>query len=274
MQEHSRIGFIGAGNMATSIMTGMLRNGWPATNIIASDPFPASRERAAALGVSTSTDNLEVARNSEVLVLAVKPQQLSDVCQELASSCQQEKPLVISIAAGVSSSSLSNWLDAGVPIVRCMPNTPALVGLGASVLFASEGVDETQRSAAQNLLECTGLVAWVEDEKLMHAVTAVSGSGPAYFFLMLEAIRDVGSKMGLTEELANTLAIQTAAGAAAMAAGEIDLVELRRQVTSPGGTTERAIAAFEDGGLRQLVASAMNDCAERARELDALSAAD
>ena len=274
MQKFHRVGFIGAGNMAISIMTGMLKNGWPAANISASDPFEPGRERASKLGIRTSAENLEIARDSEVIVLAVKPQQLSAVCEELADCCQQHQPLIVSIAAGIGTGSLSNWLGAGVPIIRCMPNTPALVGLGASVLFAAEGVDGAHRSTAQFLLECAGTVDWVEDEELMHAVTAVSGSGPAYFFLILEAIRDVGEKMGLNAELANRLAIQTAAGAAAMAAGDVDLVELRRQVTSPGGTTERAIAAFEGGGLRQLVEQAMNDCAARARELDALSAAD
>ena len=269
MNKDLNISFIGAGNMASSIVGGMLDKGFPASHIWVSSPadnhLQAMRTR---YGVNTSTDNRHCAQQADILILAIKPQVMHEVCQGLAPVIQNTRPLVISIAAGLETPVLDRWLGGDVPLVRCMPNTPALVGMGAAALYATGHVSDTQRAQAEAVFTSVGSVSWVEDEQLLHSVTALSGSGPAYCFLFLEALEQAATEAGLEAATARQLAIQTMAGAAKMAArGEDEPAQLKRNVMSPGGTTEKAIEAFEQGDFRGLVAKAFGAARKRSEEL-------
>ncbi|MBZ0332510.1 pyrroline-5-carboxylate reductase [Halomonas sp. ANAO-440] len=265
----SRVTFIGAGNMASAIIGGMIDSGHPATGITATSPSDAFlapiHER---YGIRTNTDNAAAVRDADVVVLAVKPQVMRDVCEGLRDTLQRQRPLIVSVAAGIDAATLQAWMGGGTALVRCMPNTPSLVGAGAAGLYATPEVTDEQRNQASELLGAVGLVEWVEEESLLDAVTAVSGSGPAYFFLMFEAMEEAGVKLGLPAETARRLAIQTALGAARMAQeSELTPARLKRDVMSPGGTTERAVEHLEQAGLRGTMIDAMEACAKRAREM-------
>jgi len=265
----SKVTFIGAGNMASAIIGGMIDTGYPVGAVTATSPDDAVlapvRER---FGIRTNTDNAAAVSDADVVVLAVKPQVMRDVCEGLRDSLQQRRPLVISIAAGLTAETLDGWLGGGLALIRCMPNTPSLVGAGAAGLYANAQVSNAQRALASELLEAVGLVEWVDDEALLDAVTAVSGSGPAYFFLMFEAMEEAGVQLGLPADTARRLAMQTAFGAARMAMDSDKTPgELKRNVMSPGGTTERAIECLEAAGLRRALLEAMDACAARAREM-------
>lgn len=261
-----QIAFIGAGNMASSIIGGLVESGHPATRISAADPFPASLARLGEIApVNLCADNATAAAEADVVIMAVKPQVMAEATNSIARAVRARRALVISIAAGVTITSMQARLGPQAAIVRCMPNTPALLGCGASAMFANANVSARQRGHAQAILSAVGITRWVPDEASLDAITALSGSGPAYFFLLMEAMIDAGCEMGLDRETAVAMTLQTGLGAARMALeGDTDLVELRRRVTSPGGTTERAIQSFEDNGLRQLVADALRAAAERA----------
>jgi pyrroline-5-carboxylate reductase len=267
--KQQTLGFIGAGNMASSLVAGLWADGYPAEKIWVSD---LDKEKLASLAsrfnVHTTTDNHAVADAAQILVLAVKPQVLREVALDLASSIQRSKPLVISLAAGVTEAAIESWLGGGIDIVRCMPNTPALVKTGATALHGGDSLSDEQRSQAEAVLRAVGLALWVEQEALLDAVTALSGSGPAYFFLLMEAMEEAAVKLGLEPDTARLLTQQTALGAARLAI-EVDEspAELRRKVTSPGGTTEQAIAQFESAGLREIVAEAMRAAQNRAVEM-------
>jgi len=263
------IAFIGAGNMASSIIGGLVESGHPPALISAADPFPASLERLSALAaVNVCADNAAAAAAADVVIMAVKPQVMGEATNSIARSVRAKRSLVISIAAGVTIASMQARLGPQAAIVRCMPNTPALLGCGASALFANAHVSALQREHAEAILSAVGITCWVHREDALDAVTALSGSGPAYFFLLMEAMVDAGCELGLDRETATALTLQTGLGAARMALeSDADLVELRRRVTSPGGTTERAVARFESDGLRKLVAQAMADAARRAAEM-------
>jgi len=241
------IGFIGAGNMARSLAGGLLANGWARADLVVSDPDPQQRQAIeTTLGLRTYASNSDCAAHAQVLVLAVKPQVLKSVARDLAASVQAKKPLVISIAAGVRTEAIERWLGGGLAVVRAMPNTPALVGSGASGLYANARVGPEQRDLAEALLRAVGVAVWLDREDLLDAVTAVSGSGPAYFFLFIEALEAAAMHAGLDRATARLLTLQTAYGAAKMAleSGE-EPAQLRRRVTSPGGTTEQAIKVME-----------------------------
>lgn len=263
-----KIGFIGAGNMATALAGGLLARGWSPADIALSDAQPVQLNPHAERGLFTTTDNRELLQHAEVLVLAVKPQVMSAVLKPLAELAQQRRPLVISIAAGIPVASLEHWLGGALPIVRAMPNTPALVQAGATGLYASPAVSAAQKADAEAILGAVGLTLWVEDESLIDAVTAVSGSGPAYFFYVMEAMMAAGRDLGLDDRTARALTLQTALGAAQMAiAADVGPEELRRRVTSPGGTTERAVAVFDEAGLKNIFSRALKACAARGAEL-------
>jgi pyrroline-5-carboxylate reductase len=218
--------------------------------------------------VHTETRNRELVESSEVVVLAVKPQVIREVARDLAEAVQTRRPLVISVAAGVRAADLQRWLGGNCALVRCMPNTPALVQSGATALFATETVSDSQKDVAESILRAVGLALWIESEDLMDAVTALSGSGPAYFLLVMEALQEAGEALGLSHKTAHLLSLQTAFGAAKMALeSSEDVAALRQQVTSPGGTTERALAVLEDGGLRELFNQALTAARDRSREL-------
>lgn len=265
----SIIAFIGAGNMASALIGGLIADGMQPQGILASDP---DREKCAALadrlGIRVAADNTSAVNAADVLVLAVKPQQLREVAAGLADAVQQRKPLVISIAAGVRSDTLEDWLGGAVPVVRCMPNTPALLQSGATGLYANARVSEPQRELAESIMRSVGLTRWVDDESLMDAVTAVSGSGPAYYFLVMEAMEQAAQQLGMDARSARLLTLQTALGAARMAIESSEPpAELRRRVTSPGGTTEQALLSFERDSLREIFARALAAARDRSVEL-------
>lgn len=268
----SNIGFIGGGNMARSLIGGLVADGVAPQRIWVAEP---DAERRAALatqfGVHITADNTELAAAVDALVLAVKPQQMQAVCGGIAATVQARKPLVISIAAGLRLEALQRWLGGELALVRTMPNTPALVQSGATALYATPRVNNVQRELAEGIMRAVGLTLWLEDESQMDAVTALSGSGPAYFFLVMEAMQQAGVQLGLSADTARLLTLQTAFGAAKMALeSREDAAVLRRQVTSPGGTTERAIGILQQGGLEGLFAQALSGARDRSRELATL----
>ncbi|MBT2785644.1 MULTISPECIES: pyrroline-5-carboxylate reductase [unclassified Halomonas] len=265
----NKITFIGAGNMASAIIGGLISSGVEPSTITATAPndseLAAIKQR---LGINTDTDNNAAVAEADVVVLAVKPQIMRSVCEALRDSVQRQQPLVISIAAGLDADTIDQWLGGQNAMVRCMPNTPSLVGYGASGLYANAKVSDAQRDVATQLMEAVGIVEWVEEEALLDAVTAVSGSAPAYFFLMFEAMEEAAVKLGLPAATARRLAIQTALGAATMAQqSEKDPATLKQNVMSPGGTTERAIHHMEEAQLRTTIADAMQACADRAQAM-------
>lgn len=265
------LAFIGGGNMAGSLIGGLITDGWDPARIRVAD---TSTQRLDQLSqqfpIRTTTSNTDAADQTDIIVLAVKPQVIKSVAQELAGIVAQQQPLVISIAAGIPASALGNWLGKSTAIVRAMPNTPAMVQSGAAALYANASVSEDQRSIAESILRAVGVVIWVDDEAQMDAVTALSGSGPAYFFLFMEALQMAGEELGLPKDSARLLSLQTAFGAAKMALeSNEDAATLRHQVTSPGGTTEHAIRTFQEGALEALVSKALLAAATRSRELAA-----
>lgn len=272
----SKIAFIGAGNMAKAIIGGLLAEGFSAAQISAAGPRLETLNKVAdEYGITVSTDNAATAAAADVIVLGVKPQMLKEVALGLRPSLSHKglthKPLIISVAAGITTSSIASWLGEDQAIVRCMPNTPSQLRAGASGLYANAHVSAAQKSQANAILGAVGIVQWLDDESLLNPVTAVSGSGPAYFFLMMEAMIDAGVELGLTRECAAELTLQTALGAAMLAKdSEFDVAELRRRVTSPKGTTEQAILSFEQDELRASVLKAMTACSNRAVELSEL----
>ena len=265
--SHLRIAFIGAGNMAASLIGGLRAQGMSAAQICASEPGAEQRARISAEhGITVYESNQQAISGADLIVLAVKPQIMKAVCLALAPHLQANQ-LIVSIAAGISCASLNNWLGPQ-PLVRCMPNTPALVRQGVSGLFANAQVSATQREQAEQVLSAVGMVLWLDNEAQIDAVSAVSGSGPAYFFLLIEAMSAAGVQLGLTPETATQLSIQTALGAARMAvSSDVDAGELRRRVTSPNGTTEAAIKTFQAGGFAALVENALTAAATRSVEL-------
>ncbi|WP_083000764.1 pyrroline-5-carboxylate reductase [Halomonas sp. GT] len=265
----SKITFIGAGNMASAIIGGLIDSGVSPSDITATAPNDSElAPLKARLGINTNTDNNAAVADANVVVLAVKPQIMRSVCEAMRDNVQHQSPLIISIAAGLDAATIDQWLGGSNALVRCMPNTPSLVGIGASGLYANSAVSEEQRTLATQLMEAVGIVEWVEEESLLDAVTAVSGSAPAYFFLMFEAMEEAAVKLGLPAATARRLAIQTALGAATMAQrSDKDPATLKQNVMSPGGTTERAIQHMEDAQLRATIADAMQACAQRAEAM-------
>ncbi len=267
--SESNITFLGGGNMATSLVAGLIADGYDRNRITVSDPDREKLSQLAAnYGIHTESDNHKALAEAGIVVLAVKPQVLEAVCGEIAEPLQQQKPLIISIAAGIRLATLTEWLGDDLPLVRSMPNTPAMIQSGATGLYASNSVSEEQRSQAESILRAVGLTRWVEEESLIDAVTAVSGSGPAYYFLVMEAMEEAAISMGLDPETARLLTLQTALGAARMAMESSDSpATLRQKVTSPGGTTERALGILEAGELRSLFRKALEGARERSQEL-------
>lgn len=264
-----KVAFIGAGNMGGVILRGLIQQGYPLPSLMATGRDEIKLQQLAKeTGVSVTTNNQQAAAWADILVLGVKPQAMQAVCVELAATVQQNKPLLLSIAAGLTSDTLLTWLGGNLPLVRSMPNTPSLLGAGVAGLYATPSVSPQQRQWVEAISTAVGTAHWVTEEVQLNAVTAISGSGPAYYFLFTEALAAAGENLGLTPELALQLAISTAAGAGRMLAESADTpAQLRRKVTSPGGTTERAVYTFVDQGLLHLVESATQAAANRAAEL-------
>ncbi|NOQ76349.1 MAG: pyrroline-5-carboxylate reductase [Methylococcaceae bacterium] len=264
-----KIGFIGGGNMASSLINGLISSGHSPSQIWVSDTNPDTLQTlVASLKVNVTNNNDELVKQVDVVVLAVKPQVMRVVAEGLDKTTESKHALFVSIAAGISQLSLAEWLGKDVAIVRCMPNTPALVLTGATALHANHIVSDEQKDLAENILRAVGISIWVEKESELDAVTAVSGSGPAYFFLLMEAMENAALELGLSESTARLLIQQTALGAAKIALESHDTHgELRRKVTSPGGTTEQAIKTFEDGGFSLLVSKALHAARDRSVEM-------
>lgn len=267
--KSNKITFIGGGNMATSLIAGLIADGYSPKNITATDlDTEKLAGLAARFGIFTMTDNAAAVAGANVVVLAVKPQVMEVVALGLAPAIQEHKPLVISIAAGVQEAALNQWLGNNVSLVRTMPNTPAMLQSGATGLHAGKHVSEEQKNLAESILRAVGLTRWVKHESLMDAVTALSGSGPAYFFLVMEAMEESAKAMGLDADTARLLTLQTALGAARMAIESQDSpAVLRQKVTSPGGTTEKALEVFEQGGLKELFDQALRAARQRSEAL-------
>lgn len=265
------IAFIGGGNMARSLIGGLVASGTDPRRIRVAAPSESTRSGLAAdFGVRTFPTGAEAAEGARVWMFAVKPQVMRGVCEELAGAARAQRPLAVSVAAGITSAQMERWLGGDAAVVRAMPNTPSLLGAGVTGLFANDKVDAAGRRRAEAVLATAGATVWIDDESKMDAVTATSGSGPAYVFLLAEAMEEAAIAQGLPADAARTLVQQTILGAARMLAETGDApAELRRRVTSPGGTTHAAIRAFEDGGLRDLVSRAMAHATERGRELSA-----
>jgi pyrroline-5-carboxylate reductase len=260
-----KIAFLGGGNMANALVGGLLAKGFDARAISVIEVSPAARERLAAHRVRVSTAPDAATGGADVLVLAVKPQ---DLKRALASLGGAQHKLVISIAAGVRIASLSRWLGGHRKIVRCMPNTPALVAAGISALFAPPEVEKQERKNAETILAAAGEIVWVDDERLLDVVTAVSGNGPAYVFWFMEQLAAFGERHGIAAKDAQRLALHTVLGAAKLAAGSAEPPSaLRRNVTSKGGTTEAALKAFEAEQLAERLARALEAAVRRGGEL-------
>ncbi len=264
--NNQKIGFIGAGNMARSLIGGLISSGVKSDHLFATDPNEDIRNSLSKdFSIQTFAENQKLVDECDVIVFSVKPQVLKEVVTPLQA---KDAALYLTIAAGIPSESLNNWLGSNKAIVRAMPNTPALVLSGASGLYANSHVSEEQKEFAESILRAVGLTVWVEKEAQLDAVTALSGSGPAYFFMVMEAMEKAGEELGLPANTARLLAIQTGFGATKLAL-EVDEAPaaLRKKVTSPGGTTEQAIKTFEEQGLIEIFSKAMKAAHDRAKEL-------
>lgn len=255
--------------MGASLIGGLIASNYPASLITAADPDAEKRTiMVNRYGIAAYDDNLTAVRGASAVVLAVKPQMLKDTLQPLAPALRTSGSVIISVAAGIRSDAIAGWLGGQAAVVRAMPNTPALIRAGATGLFANNQVNTQQRQLADSILQPVGLTLWLDDEDLMDAVTAISGSGPAYFFLFIEALEQTGQELGLSREQSRLLALQTAYGAASMAReSDVDAAALRERVTSKGGTTEQAIKCLRDGGLENLLRQAATAARDRSREL-------
>jgi pyrroline-5-carboxylate reductase len=275
MHDIRKLAFIGGGNMASALIGGLTKRGISAARIVVADPSSEQRQRLTQeFQVATTTDNNAAASGAEVIVLAVKPQQMRQVTHGIAAALATPRPLVISVAAGIPHAALARWFGADVPVVRTMPNRPALNGFGATGLYAPASVSAAHCALAEAILGAVSATVWVEHESQMDTVTALSGSGPAYFFLFMEALAAAARERGLPADIAHRLTLETAYGAAQMArSAATPLATLREQVTSQGGTTAAALRVLEDAGLRAIVAHAVAAADRRSAELAAEYAA-
>lgn len=267
----TRIAFIGGGNMARSLIGGLLKTGVTANALSVAEPRAEARQELGRdFGVACYAENRLAAADADVLVLAVKPQIMPAIHSELQDTLARKRPMLISIAAGVRIDQLERWFGHTLPIVRCMPNTPALIGAGATGLCANRRVSAEQRAQAQHILDAVGLTRWIDDESLMDTVTAISGSSPAYFFALVEALEDAAFAQGMPRETARALAAQTCLGAGRMLteSGE-DPAVLRQRVTSPNGTTQAALESFAADHFQHVVARAVAAATRRGGELAA-----
>jgi pyrroline-5-carboxylate reductase len=271
MNNIRKLAFIGGGNMAGALISGLTKRGLPPDRVMVADPSQEQLERVARdYGVQTAADNAGAVQGAEVVVLAVKPQQMRGVALSLAPHLASGRPLVLSVAAGIPHASLARWFGPQIPVIRTMPNRPALNGFGATGLFAPAGVGAAYRALAESIMAAVSATVWVEHESQMDTVTAVSGSGPAYFFLFMEALEAAAHERGLPTDVAHRLTLETAFGAAQMARQSADsLATLREQVTSKGGTTAAALEVLNGAGLRAIVAHAVAAADRRSAELAA-----
>ncbi len=272
---NNKVGLIGGGNMARAIGGGMLRGGMHATNLMIAEPIPeqCERLREELYGAMVTHDNKYVARHAEILLFAVKPQILKPVCEGLIEEVQERRPLIMSIAAGPKIDDIDAWLGGGLSVVRVMPNQPALIDQGVSALFANERTSEADRALAEKIMTAVGHAVWIDSEAKMDAVTAVSGTGPSYFYLLIDIMIESAKKFGIDADTARTLAVETARGATALAAAETEsMASLIERVRSPGGTTTAAFEFLDKVDARGIFATAIDEAEKRAAELAKLAA--
>lgn len=274
MQHKRTLAFIGAGNMSRSIIAGLIQAGYPAGRIIAANPSrPKLDELADQFGIRITQNNAEAAREADVIVLAVKPQLMAAMLEALVAELGSlAGKLLISIAAGIKVERLQEMAGGHSRIIRTMPNTPSLLGLGMTGLYAPTGIEQADRDFAEQMMQAVGKTLWVAQESGINGVIAAAGSAPAYFFLFMQGIAEEAEAMGFTPEQARLLVQQTALGAAAMVEQnpELSLQALREQVTSKGGTTAEAVKTFQEQGLMPLTARAMQAAVTRAGEMETL----
>ncbi|MFQ5659468.1 MAG: pyrroline-5-carboxylate reductase [Gammaproteobacteria bacterium] len=267
--KNNRICFLGCGNMGRSLIGGILANGYRAELLCGADPDPRQRDNIKQrFGIEVYQNNRDAINGADVVVLAIKPQVMQATLSAVAEMLIKQDPLIISIAAGIRLSSIGKWLQKELSVVRVMPNTPALIQAGAAALFANRQVSSAQSELAETILRSVGTAVWVDDEGLMDTVTALSGSGPAYFFLLMEVLEKAAVELGLPQQKARLLTMETAFGAAKMVmeSGQ-DAATLRQQVTSPGGTTEQALKVLTQGGLEELFRDALQAAHRRSVQL-------
>jgi pyrroline-5-carboxylate reductase len=269
MNNIRRLAFIGGGNMAAALIGGLIKRGLAGDHIVAADPSADQLRRLVQqFAIGTAADNAAAVHGAEVVILAVKPQQMRTVAQGLAPHLLEGRPLVISVAAGIPHAALARWFGPRIAVVRTMPNRPALNGFGATGLYAPESVGAAHRALAESIMAAVSATVWVEHESQMDTVTALSGSGPAYFFLFMEALEAAAHERGLPTDIAHQLTLETAFGAAQMARDSSEsLAILREQVTSKGGTTAAALDVLNAAGLRAIVAHAVAAADRRSAEL-------
>ena len=266
----NKVGLIGGGNMARAIGGGLLRGGMHATDLMIAEPVPEQCEhlRKELYGAMVTNDNKIVAAAAEILLFAVKPQILKPVCEGLVEEVQKKRPLIMSIAAGPRSEDIDAWLGGGLSVVRVMPNQPALIDQGISALFANERTSEERKQQAEKIMTAVGHAVWLDSEDKMDAVTAVSGTGPSYFYLLIDIMIESAKKFGIDEATARTLAVETARGATALAAAETEsMSKLIERVRSPGGTTTAAFEYLDEKDARGIFATAIDEAEKRAAEL-------
>ncbi len=267
---NTKVGLIGGGNMGRAIAGGLLRGGMHATNLMIAEPQPEQCDllRKELYGIMVTEYNKTVAAAAETLLFAVKPQILKPVCQNLAAIVQQSRPLIMSIAAGPKIEDIDQWLGGGLSVVRVMPNQPALIDQGISALFANERTEQSGRDMAEKIMTAVGQVVWLDSESKMDAVTAVSGTGPSYFYLLIDCMIEAGIKSGIDPETARTLAVETARGATSLASAETEsMSSLIERVRSPGGTTTAAFELLDAADVRGIFAAAIKAAERRAAEL-------
>ena len=264
-----RVCILGAGNMGRALIGGLLRGGWRPEQLTVGESQVAARDTVARdFGISAAADNRAALAGASIVVLAVKPQEVAAVLQPLAAALATVRPLLLSVAAGIRVAALETLCGGAVPVIRAMPNRPARLGAGATGVFAPPAVGGEQRAAAERVLQALGEVFWVPAEELLDVVTALSGSGPAYFFLLAELMAEAGTELGLENQLAQRLAAATLYGAGLLAhSGNGNLARLRQEVTSTGGTTEAALRVLEAADLRATVRAALDAATQRGREL-------
>ncbi|MDQ8039212.1 MAG: pyrroline-5-carboxylate reductase [Rickettsiella sp.] len=269
--KNSKISFIGTGKMANSLILGLLNANYNPSNIWATNTSLEKINNLKKLKINVSIDNRSAVNNASVVILAVKPKDLEKIVIEIADLISDKRPLVISIAAAITLETLQNYLnDNSIPIIRCMPNTPASLNCGASGLLANPNCSPKQKDMAESIFRSVGIVIWVNSDIEMDSVAALSGSGPAYFFLLIEALQNAGTELGLSKETSAVLSLQTALGAARMAienADKVSVEQLRKNVTSPGGTTQAALEVLQQGHFSELIESAMAAAKQRAETL-------
>lgn len=271
--QHRKIAFIGAGNMANAIIAGLVAHGYPASMITVCSPTPVRRDKMAQdYGIISTNDNFTATQQADVIVLAVKPQMMKEVCEPLQKLTNLENKLILTIAAGIPAARYNDYFAHSLRLVRIMPNTPSLVGKGVSGLFAQSNVSEDDKQFTQQLMESVGSTTWCTKESEINNIIALTGSSPAYFFLFMESMQQKAEQLGYDEKQARELVLNAIEGSVALAKsqGDTPFSTLREQVTSKGGTTAMALEQFYQGHLPQTVANAMQSAIDRAEEMEKL----